>query len=119
MLMIAEPPCILYRLVETDPPRLRDFLSHEALGMSPRRPLSPRELDRWRGVSHQNSLESALVKGTESPWLGQYVAEIHIPASVTVRIEQTGRDRSHYTDWADPADLLAWAVSVAPIERVH
>jgi len=117
--MATEPPRILYRLVQTDPPSLQDFLSHEVLGISPRRPLSRREQDRWRGVSHQDSLDSAHIKGTESPWLGRYIAEVRIPDSGAVRTEQTGRDLSHFTVWADPADLLSWVVSVAPVEPVH
>ena len=77
--MITEPPRILYRLSQTDQLTLEVFMSHEALGIPPRRPLSRRELDRWRGVSHQATLESALAKGTESPWLGRYVVEVYIP----------------------------------------
>jgi hypothetical protein len=117
--MDTQPPRILYRLVETNPPTVRDFFSHEELGKSPRRPLSRREQDRWRGLSHQDSLESALTKGLESPWLGNHVAKIHIPADAAIRIEQTGRDLSHYTVWADPEDMLAWVVSVTPVEPVH
>ena len=94
-------------------------MSHEALGIPPRRPLSRRERDLWQGVSVHDSLEAARTKGTMSPWLGRYVAEIRIPEDVVVRIEQTGRDRSHYTIWADADDLLSWVVSVTPLEPVH
>ena len=94
-------------------------MSHEALGIPPRRPLSRREQDLWRGVSVHDSLEAACAKSSVSPWLGRYVAEIRIPPGVVVRLEQTGRDRSHYTVWADPDDLLSWVVSVGPIEPVH
>ena len=115
--MIVLPPLDLYRLIRTDQATLEDFKSHEELGIPPRRRLSRRERDLWRGVSHQSSLESALAKATVSPWLGDYVAAVRIPYGVTVRIEQTGRDPFHYTVWADPADLLSWVVSVTPVRR--
>jgi hypothetical protein len=94
-------------------------MSHAALGVPPRRPLSRREQDLWRGVSVHDSFEAACAKGTMSPWLGQYVAEIRIPPGVQVRIEKTGRDPSHFTIWASPDDLMSWVVSVTPIEPVH
>src|SRR5215210_4585819 len=100
--MVNEPPRILYRLSQTDQLTLEVFMSHEALGIPPRRPLSRRERDRWRGVSHQATRESARVKGTESPWLGRYIVEVHIPPGAAVRVEQTGHDPFHYTVWAEP-----------------
>lgn len=109
----------LYRLIQTGRRTLENFMSHEALGIPPRRPLSRREQDRWRGVSHQSSLESALAKGTESPWLGRYIAVVRIPDGAAVRIEQTGRDPFHYTVWAAPEYLLSWVVSVIPLESVQ
>jgi hypothetical protein len=117
--MSSEPYIVLFRLIQDDEATLRDFMSHEALGIPPRRPLSRREQDRWRGVSHHDSLATAVAKGTDSPWLGRHVAEVHIPRAAAVRIEQTGRDRSHYTVWADPVDLLSWVVSVVPLGAVH
>lgn len=117
--MADAPPRVLFRLVQTDPPTLRDFTSHEALGLRPQRPLSTRGRDRWRGVSHQDSRDAALVKGNASPWLGRYIAELRVPAAAGVRIEQTGRDPSHHTLWAEPADLISWVVSVAPVEPLH
>jgi hypothetical protein len=117
--MLVLPPVVLYRLIRSNRATREDFMSHEALGAPPRRRLTRREQDRWRGVSLQSTLESALVKANDSPWLGQYLAEVHIPRGVAVRIEQTGRDLYHYTVWADPDDLLSWVVSVIPVEEVH
>ena len=117
--MNTEPPRAFFRLLQTDLLTHQGFLSHEALGVPPRRPLSRREQDLWRGVSVHDSFEAACAKGTVSPWLGQFVAEIRIPPGVEVRIEQTGRDRSHYTIWADPDELLSWVVSVMPVKPVH
>jgi hypothetical protein len=117
--MLVLPPVIVYRLIRSDQVRLEDFLSHEALGTPPRRRLSRRDRDRWSGVSHQSTLESAVDKANDSPWLGTFAAEVHIPHGAAVRIEQTGRDPCHYTVWADPADLLSWVVSVTPIHEVQ
>ena len=114
-----EPPRTFYRLVESDPPTLRDFTSQEALGVSPRRRLSDQERDRWRGVSHCDSRAAAHKRGSQSPWLGQYVAEVHVPLGLGVRLTQTGREPSHWTLWAAPADLLSWVVLVTAAEGVH
>ena len=60
-----------------------------------------------------------MAKGNDSPWLGRFVAELRVPTGAVLRVEQTGRDPSHYTLWADAVDLLSWVVSVTPVERVH
>lgn len=117
--MTAEPPRRLYRLVQTDPPTLRDFRSYEALGVRPRRPLTARQRDQWRGVSHYATLTAARVRARLSPQLGAYVALVRVPVRATVRIEQGGRDLDHYNVWAEPADLLAWVVSVESVEPLH
>jgi hypothetical protein len=117
--MAAGPPRVLYRLVQTDPPTLQDFMSYEALGIRPRRPPTTRQRDQWRGVSHYATLAAARTRARISPHLGAYVALIHIPDGVSVRVEQAGRDPDHYTVWAEPADLLGWVVSVEPVEPLH
>jgi hypothetical protein len=75
--------------------------------------------DRWRGVSHYASLEAALAKQRDFPWLGTSIAIVRIPAGAPVRIEQTGGDREHYTLWADPSLLRSYVVSVEAVERLH
>jgi hypothetical protein len=104
---------MFFRVVRTNPPSLLDFMSNEALGRRPRRPLSERDHDRWRGVSHFDSAELASSAANASPWLGQFVAAVEIPLGAAVRVEQTYR-AGHWTIWGDPADLLALVVSVAP-----
>src|SRR5438094_9206479 len=91
--MLGRPFRVFYRLVQTDPPSIEDFMSHEALGILPTRPLSGRAHDWWQGVSHHDSRDAAMAKGNASPWLGLYVAELHVPAAAIVRVEQTGRDQ--------------------------
>ena len=87
--------------------------------MEPRRPLSPRDRDRWQGVSFYASIEAATRKVHDSPWLGDFIAEVEFPPDRNVRIEQTGRDRNHYTVWADASELLTWVVTVVPVEEVE
>lgn len=43
--MIVLPPLDLFRLIRADQATLEDFMSHEALGIPPRRRLSRRERD--------------------------------------------------------------------------
>ncbi len=117
--MAAPTIRVFYRLVQSDPPTLQDFMSHEAIGILPRRPLSSRGRDIWRGVSHHDTRDPAMAKASASPWLGRYVAEIRVPPEAAVRIEQTGRDPTHYTIWAHSAALLSWVVSVEAVEPVH
>jgi hypothetical protein len=101
-----------YRIVETNPPLLWDFLSNEARGIVPRRPLSRRDADRWRGVSHYVTRTAAFAKTDDSPWLGDYVAVVELPSNSAARVEQTGRDLHHVTIWAEADDLLSWVISV-------
>ena len=110
---------LLYRIVPNDPPILRDFMSYEELGVKPRRPLSPVDRDRWRGVSHYASFAAAMSATRAAPRLGRYIAAIRVPADAVVRVEQTGRDRDHVTVWADAATLLGWVESVVAVEGVH
>jgi hypothetical protein len=112
--MAAESPRIFYRVVETDSPTTRDFMSNEALGRQPKRPLSDRDRDRWRGVSHFDSQELAKFAAGRSPWLGKFIATVAIPPGVPIRREQTYRS-AHWTLWGEPADLLALVVSVVPV----
>lgn len=67
---------LLYRIVPTDPPSLRDFMSYEQLGVRPRRPLSPTDRDRWRGVSDYGSFAAAVAAMRAAPRLGRYIATV-------------------------------------------
>ena len=115
---MAQPPRTFYRLVQTDPPTVRDFLSYEALGIQPRRPLTARQRDEWQGISHYATQDAARIRARTSPHLGSFIATVRIP-SQSARVEQRGRDVDHYTIWAEPATLLSWVVSIIPVERVQ
>lgn len=108
---------VLYRIVQTDPATVRDFMSYGELGVPPRRPLSPRDRDRWHGVSHYLTFDAAQDAARVMPHLGQFIATVRVPSDV--RFERWGRDPNHCTVWAEAATLLSWVVSIAPVERVH
>jgi hypothetical protein len=110
---------VFYRIVQTDPPTLRDFMSYEALEIPPRRPLPSSDRDRWRGVSHYASFAAAESAARARPGLGAFIAAVHIPTDGSVRIRQTGRDLDHFTVWAEADRLLGWVVSVTAVLRVH
>jgi hypothetical protein len=99
--MNADPPRTLYRLVRSNPPTLDDFMSYEALKVPPRRPLTSRQRDHWRGVSFYATQAAARLRARASPQLGSFIAEMQVPDEVQVRIEQGGRDLDHYNVWAE------------------
>ena len=117
--MAAGAPRTLYRLLRSNPPTMSDFMSYEALGIPPRRPLTARQRDQWRGVSFYATPAAARLRAQLSPQLGNHIAEVRIPDDAPVRIEQAGRDPNHYNVWAEPNDLRGWVVSIEPIERLE
>lgn len=94
-------------------------MSYETLGVTPRRPLSTVDRDRWRGVSHYASFVAATDALRAAPGLGGYIATVRIPLDAAVRVEQTGRNRDHFTVWADATTLLGLVVSVVPVKGVQ
>jgi hypothetical protein len=111
-------PRRFYRIVLSNPPTRYDFTSNHERGVQPRRPLTRRDEDRWRGLSVYWSFEAACRHSQDSPWLGAYVAEIVLPGDDSVRVEQTGRNQAHFTIWAEADDLLTWVTSVREAEDV-
>jgi hypothetical protein len=105
-------PSTLFRIVKSDPPTERDFMSNRALGLDP--PDETRATFRvHQGVSLWRKLAQARRKARTYPGLGGFIAEVRIdPERVT--IEKTF-GRGHFTGWGDPADLLG---SVVGTERV-
>ena len=112
-------PRRLFRILAGPSPVLRDFMSHQSKGLVPRRRLSRVGRDRWAGVSMFDTIEAAASKVRDSPMLGDYVAELEIPADAGVRIEQTGENRAHYTVWGPADALLGWVTSVRNTQDVQ
>jgi hypothetical protein len=110
----ADPPgyVVLYRVVQNNPPAMYDFLSREALGMQPRHPTA-KALRLWSGLSMNRTREQAALLATASPWLGEFIAELHVPADGSFRYELNNGRNGHCTVWGEPSDLLALVVSVS------
>jgi len=86
---MAEPGTrVFYRVVRTNPPSLVDFMSNEALGRRPRRAMSERDRDRWRGVSHFDSPQLASFTARASPWLGPFVATVVLRPWASIRWQE-------------------------------
>jgi len=100
-----------YRVVATDPPTRRDFLSHEALGI-PLRNADDREL--WQGVSVQATEQQARQRA-RLPGFGRYVAELLVPGAGPIAWRRTGRQRGHHTLWGDPDEMLACVIRTVPV----
>ncbi len=102
-----------YRIVRTDPPTERDFLSHHALGRRPVNP-TPEVLAHWDGVSVYEREDQARGLARRRPWLGTYLAELRIPDGAPIRIHAWG-SKGHYTLWADPGILNSCVTRVVPV----
>jgi len=98
-----------YRVVGNEPPVERDFFSYRLLG----RPLlddSPEGYENWTGVSVYERRRQAiglakyLIRRRRPA--GTLVAEIVIPADVTIRGKRMGGE-GHYNLFAAPELLLA------------
>ncbi|HEV2127790.1 MAG TPA: hypothetical protein VGR22_04135 [Thermomicrobiales bacterium] len=107
---------LFYRLVEGNPPSLRDVMSYKALG----RPLlNEANREVWAGgVSVQNTMAQAhnrakVLRGKT------HVAVLEIPDGANVRWERTGEKRGHVTLWGDPQELLSYVRDVIGLERSY
>ena len=101
-------PRDLYRLVESDPPLVRDFMSYAAQGKEPPEDVrdDPSFLHRWQGVSVYDTYREArrLAKARKfKRWA--YVAELEIPDDVPIGYEGPD-DYGHWNLYgADPVYL--------------
>lgn len=93
---------VFYRVVATNPPTRRDFLSHRDLGLPLR---DPDDQELWPGGSVQATEQQAR-KRSWLPGFGRYVAEPLIPDDRAIVSRRTGRQPGHHTLWGDPDDVL-------------
>ena len=104
---------VLYRIVQTDPPTVRDFMSNAALG----RPLldpTPEKRRLWSGLSFWATAAQARRNARRFRSQGEFLALVAIEVDGPIQVEKT-RGPGHYTVWALPHALLDRVVSV---ERV-
>jgi hypothetical protein len=104
----------LYRIVKSDPPTERDFLSFKALG----RPLlrgTPSQRRSWEGVSVTSTLEAARALAARAPSLGRFIAVLELDEDGPIRFAPIGRAPEHYDLWGEPEEILATVVRVVPV----
>lgn len=102
---------IFYRVVKTDPPTERDFLSAKALGRPLRRD-TPENRRIWDGLSVLATTDAARARVTQFPQMGMFIAVVDIPDDRSIPWEQTTPDPDHYTIWGSAANLLERVTSV-------
>jgi hypothetical protein len=104
---------VFYRLVESNPPTLRDFMSYKALG-KPLRTEADRDI--WEGLSVQNTLAQARNRAKVFRGKKTHVAVLEIPDDAPVRCERTGVNRGHSTLWATPQKLISYLRDVVELD---
>jgi hypothetical protein len=104
-----------YRIVRSDPPTLRDFMSFQELGQRPRNPNDPEVLRRWDKVSVWDEEQRAHQWARLHPRLGAYIAKLDLPDTSTITAEPSG-PIGHYSLAATAAELWEYITSVVPVE---
>jgi hypothetical protein len=82
-----------YRIVQTDPPTVDDFLSNRAKGLPQR---ASESADTWARLSHYDTAELARKTALRYPQIGRFIATIRATDDSRLRVEQTFR-AGHYT----------------------
>ena len=114
--MTAAPDMrVLYRATRTNPPTVRDFLSNEARG----RRIPPNATEemcrRWDGLSMWNDRGRLRRVAQNTPGVGSFIAQLHIPTGSGITVEPFTDDPNHFTVRGDAVALLGMVRSVAPV----
>jgi hypothetical protein len=112
------PPRVFYRIIGHHEPTLWDFTSNFAKGRPPRG-VERTDPAEHRGISVYALAEDALHTAFDYPKLGDFLAELVIPADdPETSVRKTGSlVTSHHTLWGEPARLLGCVRTVLPIVR--
>lgn len=108
------PTIVLYRVVQTDPPTVRDFLSQKVLGI-PLKTVTPKVLRLWDGLSVYRTAEQARARAQQTPRLGRYIAKLVFPEDDRITIELDNGRQGHCTVWGSPWLLRSFVASVEPV----
>ena len=65
----------------------------------------------WDGISVYRTFGQASRKARDYPFLGGFIAELHIGAEADIRVQKTF-GRGHHTLWGAPDRILACVVQV-------
>lgn len=106
-----------FRFVRGDVATLDDFKSQGALGKVMRFEGGKDARRRWNeGISVYDDLNYACTLAASSGFrIGSYIVALDLPIGHEIEIAQTGRDRHHYTIYANASALLA-LVTESPIK---
>lgn len=105
-----------FRIVESDPPTLMDFVSHRVKKGEPTLGLPAELLRLWDGLSVYDSKDYALRRAKRLRRLGRFVAEVRIAEAGPVRYEKTTKDRHYYTLWGDAEEIRQRVTRVVAVE---
>lgn len=118
--MEAPEPRTFYRVVESNPPTDRDFLSYAALGR-PLRKLRPSaaEIAAWRAVSTYVTEEAARGRARANAALGfplgDFIAKLVIPEDAPVAIGRINSKTGHCNLTGEASVLRSAVVSVVSV----
>jgi len=106
---------LFYRLTYHDQPDPDDFRSQAELGKGRPRGISQED---WEGVSVLDSAEAAAqlrhrVIEVTGRNLGDFIAELDLPADVEVR--QQGSDPHHYLVWRPADELIGYVINMTAV----
>ena len=109
----------VYHLVESASPTRDDFRSYAERGMPYDRD-DPEAREMATGVSVNATLAQARNRARVVASLKKYrfVAVLRIPVDGSIPFKRTGRQRGHFTLWADPQVRADCVVSVVPVDAV-
>jgi hypothetical protein len=105
---------VLYRVLETDYPALRDFRSQRERGQ-PLRHQTRKALHLWDGLSVYKTDEQARQLAQASPRVGNAIARLHLPFDAAVTVELDTARNGHCTLWGNATDLLRFIVDVSAV----
>jgi hypothetical protein len=102
-----------WRIVRTDPPTERDFMSNDALGRRPR-DRDPETLRLWSGISVYATARQAKRTAVAFPMIGSFLARVRVRDGDPIRVEKT-LGPNHYTLWGDASLFLGRVEIVSPV----
>ena len=105
---------VLYRILANNPPAVWDFASVKERGGSLRR--NTRKATRlFDGLSVYRNEDQTRQLATASPRLGNFIAELRIPADADITLQFDSGRHGHCTVWGDSTQLLGFVHDVIPI----
>lgn len=106
---------LFFRLVETNPPTRRDFLSYSELGIG----LVRQDEESVRlstGISVFRTDAQARRIAKRRSFRGTFfIAVLGLPIGADYRLERTKPSPGHFTLWADPDIIASWVARMIPV----